>query len=150
MPMLQALAKQMTSTPAIAQLLAPAGVMRPPAGNPGDTGVFISLAGKQALRPYLVLHLVSAPPADGTLDGITGLIDGEIQIDAYGDDPVSARQLSKAVKAAFANYSGQLSDNTILQFTDVTMDVDEVYEQGGGGYLYRSLLRLQAFYTEVS
>lgn len=148
MPVLQALSKRILATPAIASLLAPAGVTRPPAGNPGDTGVFISLAIKQALRPYLVLHLTSGPPASGTLDGITDLIDGEIQFDSYGDDPISAKQLSTAVKSAFANFAGQLSDGTTIQFTDVTMDVDEPYEQGGGGYIYRSLLRLQAFYTQ--
>src|SRR5579871_3237643 len=150
MSVLQAFAQQLALTPAIAALLAPKGVTRPPAGSPGDTGIFISLALKQALRPFLVLHLVSAPPAEASLDGIAALVDGEIQIDAYGDDPVSARQLSRAVKSAFANFGGALPDGTIIQFVNVTMDADEPYEQGGGGYIYRSLLRLQAFYTEGS
>ncbi len=145
MSVLQALAKQIAATPAIVALLAPAGSPRPSAA---DNGIFISLALKQAQRPYLVLHMVDAPPAAGTLDGITALVDGEIQLDSYGDDPVSARQLSKAVKAAFANFSGALPDGTVIQFVDVTMDVDEPYEQGGGGYLYRSLLRLRGFYLE--
>lgn len=146
MPVLLGLAKQIAATPAITSLLAPAGSPRPSAA---DNGIFISLALKQAQRPYLVLHTVSAPPAAGTLDGITALVDGEIQLDSYGDDPVSARQLSTALKKTFANFSGALPDGTTVQFTDVTMDVDEPYEQGGGGYLYRSLLRLRAFYTEA-
>lgn len=145
MSVLLGLAKQIAATPAIAALLAPAGSPRPSAA---DNGIFISLALKQAQRPYLVLHLAGGPPAEGTLEGITALVDGEIQIDSYGDDPVSARQVSKAVKAAFANFSGALPDGTTAQFVDITMDVDEPYEQGGGGYLYRSLLRLKAFYTE--
>ena len=145
MAVLQALSAKLAAAPSIIQFLG----QRPPAGgNPADTGVFISLAVKQALRPYLVLHMISAPPAEATLDGISSLVQAEIQIDSYGDDPVTARQVSKAVKALLANFSGALNDGTTIQFTDVPMDADEPYETGGGGYLYRSLLRLEAFYTE--
>jgi hypothetical protein len=145
MPVLQGLTEQLAAAPAIAKLL---GVR--PAMNPADTGIFISLAVKQSLRPYLVLHLVSAPPAEASLDGITGLVDAEIQFDSYGDDPVSARKLSQAVKGLLAGNQVALPDGTVAEFVDVVMDADEPYELGGGGYLYRSLLRLRTFYTEGS
>jgi hypothetical protein len=141
---LQGLTKQLAATPSIAALLGTR-----PSTNPADTGIFISLAVKQAQRPYLVLHLVSAPPAGATLDGVSALKDSEIQFDSYGDDPISARKLSQQVLALFAGFSAALPDGTVITFTDVTMDGDEPYELGGGGYLYRSLLRLQAFYTEA-
>jgi hypothetical protein len=143
-PVLQALAKQLAATPSIAQLLGTR-----PAQNPADTGIFISLAVKQAQRPFLVMHLLAAPPAAESLDGITALVDGEIQFDSYGDDPVIARKLSQTLKALLGGSSFALGDGAVVQFTAVTMDADEPYELGGGGYIYRSLLRLQTFYTEA-
>ena len=115
------------------------------------TNIFINVAVKQANRPFLVMNLVAAPPAEASLDGISGLIAGEIQFDSYADTPQQARQLSRAVRDFLMTTfnAGALPDNTSIQFVDVTMDHDEPYEEGGSGYLYRSLLRLKAFYTEA-
>lgn len=119
--------------------------------NPAAKSVFMTVAPKGAARPYLVINVVSAPPASGTLDGITALKDGEIQFDSYGDTPQDANTLSNAVRdfLMLTFNQGQLPDGTNIQFVDVTMDQDEPYEQGGSGYLYRHLLRLHAFYTEA-
>jgi hypothetical protein len=114
--------------------------------------IFISVAIKQVNRPFLVMNLVSGPPAEATLDGISALIDGEIQFDSYADTPQQAQQLSRATRDYLMKTfnAGALPDGTTIQFVDVTMDHDEPYEQGGIGYLYRRLLRLKALYTEGS
>jgi hypothetical protein len=131
---------------AVNSLLAPA-----PA-PPNTLAIYINVAMKQSQRPYLVLNVVSAPPAEASLDGISALIDGEIQFDSYADTPQAAQQLSNAVRDYLMKTfnAGALPDKTTIQFVDVTMDHDEPYEQGGAGYIYRRLLRLQALYTEAS
>lgn len=119
-------------------------------GAPATGSVFIVAAIKQANRPFLVLNRVGAPPAASTLDGISQLIDGEIQFDSYADTPQQAQQLSLAVRDYLMTTfnAGALPDGTTIQFVDVTADHDEGREEGGIGYLYRSLLRLKALYTE--
>ena len=120
--------------------------------SPPTDNVFINFATKGSRRPFLILNLVGGPPASGSLDGITALIEGEIQFDSYGDTPQDARKLSRALRDFLLNTfnAGALPDGTTIQFVDVTMDHDEPYEEGGSGYLYRTLLRLKAFYTEAS
>jgi hypothetical protein len=129
---------------AVQKLLAPL----PPVGATPQFSLYDSLASKQVPRPYAVLHIVDAPPAAHSLDGPSSLIDGEFQFDSYGDSQQSARQFSQAIRDALKNFSGALNDGTTIQFFEVSMDVDLPYELGGNGYLYRSMVRLRAFYTE--
>jgi hypothetical protein len=138
------LSKQLALASAITSLLGTR-----PAGNPADTGIFISQAIKGAQAPYVVLHLVDGPPAASSLDGVSELIEGEPQFDSYASDPTIARKLSRAVRDYFKNFSGALPDGTTIQFVDVTMDGDDNYEVGGTGYIFRSFVRLKAFYTEA-
>jgi len=111
-------------------------------------GVYFTLAAEQAARPFVVIHIVSAPPAETSLDGVSELISGRFQFDCYADDQLSARKLSRAVRDLLKNYSGGLSDGTAIQFTAVNLDMDDPYEVGGQGFVFRSLLDLSAFYTE--
>jgi len=133
------------------QLLLSTAVTAQLAAPPAQS-IFKNVAVKQAARPYLVLNRVAAPPAESTLDGISALIDGEIQFDAYADSQDAANALAHAVRDYLMNTfnAGALPDGTTIQFVDVPMDHDEPYEQGGAGYIFRSLLRLKAFYTEAA
>lgn len=139
--------------PGIYQLLvsSPAVAVQNALANPAKTAIFIDVAVKQPPRPFLILTTVAAPPASGSLDGVTDLIDGELQFDSYADTPQAARKLSRAVRDFFMKtfVGGALSDGTTIQFTDVLMEQSEAYELGGVGYIYRYLLRLKAFYTEA-
>jgi hypothetical protein len=117
---------------------------------PATERVFFSLAKKQAARPYIVLHILNAPPAETSLDGSSQLIGGEFQFDSYADDQLTARKVSRAVRDVLKDYSGPLSDGTIIQFTQIVMDFDDPYEEGGVGYMFRSVLRMKGFYTEGS
>ena len=132
--------KQLLKANAVTQLLS----------SPAAQSIYINVAVKQSNRPYLIINRVAAPPAASSLDGMSQLIEGEIQIDSYADDQPTASKLSSAVRDYLMNTfsGGALPDNTTIQFVEVTMDHDEPYEQGGAGYLYRALLRLKAFYTE--
>lgn len=128
----------LVNDPTIGPLLAPGG------------SVYFALAAKEAQRPYIVLHIVGAPPAAVTLDGTSPQIEGRLQFDSYADDLVTARKLSKAVRALLADYSGLLSDGTVLQTLEVVTDFDDAFEIGGVGYLFRVVLDLRIFYTESS
>ena len=119
--------------------------------TPPSAAVHYSLAPKDGAgqRPYVVIHVLNAPPAEATLDGSSDLVEGELQFDCYADDQISARKLSRAVRDVLKNYQDSLPDNTVISSCEVTMDLDDPYEVGGGGYLFRSLFRLRAFYTEA-
>ncbi|HEY3972320.1 MAG TPA: DUF3168 domain-containing protein [Candidatus Sulfotelmatobacter sp.] len=132
----------LSTTPSVASLIAPA-----PNSAPG-TGIYFSLAVKQAARPYVVLHLITSSPAEKSLDGSSSLTRGRFQFDSYADDATTARQLSQAIRAFLQDFSGALPDETVVTFTHVHSDQDDAFEQGGIGYLYRSMLDIEGFYTE--
>jgi Protein of unknown function (DUF3168) len=110
-------------------------------------------APKEPQTPFIVIHMVNLPPAASSLDGVSELIEGEFQFDCYASDDgngaLVARQLAQAVRLLLENYSGTLPDGTTIAFYEVTSDFDDNYETGGQGYLFRSVLRLQAFYSEA-
>jgi|ERR1700733_621674 len=130
-------------------LLAGTSAVSTKLGDPtGAKSIYQSRAGEDVIPSFLVIHLVDVPPAAHSMDGPSGNQNGEIQFDSYAADAPTARALSQAVRDSLKNFSGALSDGTTIQFYRVTMDSDEGYEQGAGGYLFRSLLRLAAFFTE--
>src|SRR5579862_5218470 len=112
------------------------------------TAIYFSLAAKQSARPYIVIHLVNGTPAEKSLDGSSALIRGRFQFDSYADDPTVARQVSQAIRDLLKDFSGPLPDETMITFTAVHADMDDAFEQGGMGYLYRSMLDIEGFYTE--
>lgn len=118
--------------------------------SPNANAIHIGFAIKGTNAPFLVLNLVAAPPAESSLDGISILQEGEIQFDCYASTPQAARKLSRATRdyLMLTFTSGLLPDGTQIEFVDVTLDQDEPYELGGDDYIYRSLLRLKAFWTE--
>lgn len=120
----------------------------PPSGATPQYSVYFSLAAKQAPRPFIVLHLTETLPAGETLDGVSDTMDGEFQFDSYADDQITARRLSQAVRDSLKNLAITLADGTAIQFYSVALDADDPYELGGGGYVFRSVLRLRAFYSE--
>lgn len=115
-----------------------------------SSAIFFGAAGKQPGQRFLVINVLQAPPAATTLDGSSNLIDGELQFDAYAENQLYARKLSRAVRDYFKDFGGALPDGTTIQFTEVTTDRDAGYEVGGEGYSYRSMLRMSAMYTEAA
>jgi hypothetical protein len=110
--------------------------------------IYFSRADKQPPNNFLVIHIVEAPPAAHSLQGPSGLSDGEFQFDSCAPDSPTAQALSLAVKRALEGFSGALADGTTIEFYKVTWDADEGYEEGGTGYIFKHALRLRAFYTE--
>jgi len=147
MPVLGGLYNFPTLNPAAAAVQALLSPLSP-IGGVKQFPVYFSRADKQPPANYVVIHTVDAPPAAHSQDGPSGLQDGEFQFDSCAPDQPTAQQLSNAVKSALQNLSTALSDGTSIQFYEVVMDADEPYEVGGGGYVFRRLLRLKAFYTE--
>jgi hypothetical protein len=130
-------------------------LLSPPANSPAatiakDGAVFFGSAGKQPPARFVVINLPKATPAATTLSGSSALIDGEIQFDSYGETELASHELSRAVKETFLDWGGTLSDDTTIQFIEVTADHDAGYEVGAEGYVYRMMLRMQAFYTEAA
>ena len=131
---------QLLNTAAVSALL----------GATPKAAVFYGAAPKEPPQRFVVVNVLDAPPAAATLDGSSALIDGELQFDSYAEDQMHARQLSRAVKGAFLDYRGPLSDGTTISFTEVSADRDAGYEVGAEGYIFRSLLRMKAMYTEAA
>jgi Protein of unknown function (DUF3168) len=110
--------------------------------------IYFSLAAKQAAPPFLVLHVVSALSAT-TLDGGSDLQEGRIQVDCYAGSQLEARKLSRAVRNCLENYGGPLPEGTLAQFITVNLDMDDPFETGGQGYIFRSVLDFQLFFKEA-
>jgi hypothetical protein len=132
----------------------PAGPPGVPAGSAAAAAAVFQGSGyKQPPVPFLVIHKLNSPPAGQTLDGISALKDGFFQFDSYASDQLTAQKLSAAVLALYfpnnAGFGGTLSDGTVIQFTEVTDDLDAFYEEGGEGYLYHAVLRIKAMYAET-
>lgn len=142
MPVTVGIANLLATTSSVQSLLA-----KDAAGFEGYC-IYFGAAKKSAAPSYLVIHGLDLPPAEHSMDGPSSLSDGEFQFDSYANDQPAARKLSQAVRDALKNYSGSLSDNTTIQFYKISLDVDDPYEIGGGGYVFRSLLRLKSFFTE--
>lgn len=119
-------------------------------GSPPKVAIFFGAAPKKPPQRFVVINILDAPPAAATLDGSSALIDGEFQFDSYAEDQMHARELCRAVKGAFLDYRGSLSDDTTIGFTEVTADRDAGYEVGGEGYIFRCMLRMKAMYTEAA
>lgn len=119
-------------------------------GQAGNSVHFVR-APKQPITPFIVIHLPSVPPAEATMDGSSQLIEGLIQFDCYDKDEngaEDARQLCRAIMNLLSSFGGTLNDGTTIQFTDVIANFDDNYEVGGEDFLFRSVVRLRAFYTE--
>ena len=100
-----------------------------------------------------MIHIISAPPAATSLDGTSALIEGRLQFDSYAHDQLTARRVSRAIRNLLAppggeNFSGPLSDGTLIDITEINNEFDSPYEVGGVGYLNRSILDASGFYTE--
>jgi hypothetical protein len=111
--------------------------------------IFISMALREAARPYIVIHGINLPPAETSLDGSSALRDGEFQFDSYADNAVDARKLSNTVQSALQDLGATLPDGSKIQFVETTADLDDSYEVGGTSFLFRSAIRMKAFYTEA-
>jgi len=122
-----------------------------PVPEPPNSGfaIYFGAAGKTPGQRFVVINVLNAPPAATTLDGSSALKAGELQLDSYAENQIAARKLSDAVRDTFKDYGGVLGDGTTIQFTEVTVDRDAGYEVGGTGYVYRTMVRMTAMYTEA-
>lgn len=118
-------------------------------GAQAKQAIFDGAAAKQPPNRFVVINALNAPPAAQTLDGVSDLIDGEIQFDAYAENQQTAQKLGRAVRDFFKGWGGPLPDGTTIQFTEITIDRNAGFEQGAAGYTYRRLLRMKAMYTEA-
>lgn len=117
----------------------------------GQYAIYFGQAPPLAPRPYVVITIASARPAEHTLSGHSGLIYGRLQFDSYADGDQSTVQLTaNAVRNYWVDYKGVLPDGTAIQFGVINADRDMPYEEGGIGYIYRRMLDISAFWTDPS
>lgn len=110
--------------------------------------VYFSLAPKQAPRPYVVLHKVTAAPIVTFDAGTVDLEPARFQFDSYADDYLTAKKLSAAIKTLLQDFTGQLYTGTLVQAAVANQELDSPFEEGGVGYLFRRILDITLFYKE--
>ena len=113
--------------------------------------IYYILQPKGTIVPSLVLSCVSTRDLY-SMSGITGLREGQWQIDCYASDYYSASGLQLAVKSLLENYVGNLpdTDSTAVAATFIDKCWDMPYEEGGKGFIYRSLLDVRFHYYDTS
>lgn len=111
--------------------------------------IFIGMARRESARPYIVCYRVDAPPAGVTLDGSSALKDGLFQFDAFADSQIDAEKLAKLIETSLEDYGGSLPDGSTIQFYETQNCGDDAYEIGGSSFVFRSVLRMRAFFTEA-
>lgn len=124
------------------------------AADPGVSAIvgnriYYILQPKGTIVPSLVLSCVSTSDLY-SYTGITGLREGAWQIDCYASDYYSASGLQLAVKSVLENYVGDLPDTdaTPVAATFIDKCWDMPYEEGGKGFIYRSLLNVRFHYYD--
>jgi hypothetical protein len=144
---LSALYAQLSAQSGIVQLVGPGAYLGAPSQVVG--AFFFGAAGKQPPQRFIVISLLDGPPAATTLDKTTALKDGEFQFDSYAESQVVARQISETMRDLLIDLvQVALPNGMVITFTENTVDRDLGYEVGAEGYVFRSLLRLRAFYNE--
>lgn len=144
---LPALYAQLALQAAILQLIGPGAYNGAPANV--VSAFFFGAASKQPPQRFIVINLLDGPPAATTLDQTTALKDGEFQFDSYAETQLVARQISQAIRDLLIDLvATALPNGVVITFTENTVDRDLGYEVGAESYVFRSLLRLRAFYTE--
>jgi putative Ig domain-containing protein len=144
---LPALYAQLAKQSGILALLGPGAYSGAPANV--VSAFFFSAAGKQPPQRFLVITLLDGRPVATTLDLTTALRDGQFQFDSYAENQLVARAISQTVRDLLIDLvNATLPNGTVITFTENTLDRDMGYEQGGTGYVWRSLLRLSGLYTE--
>lgn len=146
---LPALYAQLASSLPILQLIGPGAYNSAPLSV--VNAFFFGAAGKQTPQRFIVINVFDGTPAATTLDQTTALKGGEFQFDSYAENQLVARQISETVRDLLIDLVGAtLPNGTTITFTENTVDRDLGYELGGESYVFRSMLRLSAFYTEGS
>jgi hypothetical protein len=146
-PILPALYAQLAAQTPIQQLIGPGAYNGAPAN--AVSAFFFGAASKQPPARFIVINVLNAPPAATTLSQTTALIDGEFQFDSYAESQLVARQISETIRGLLIDLVGtSLPNGVTITFTENTVDRDLGYEIGGESYVFRSLLRLRAFYNE--
>jgi hypothetical protein len=147
-PILPALYAQLAAQSAIIGLIGPGAYPGAPAN--AVNAFFFGAASKQPPARFIVINVLDAPPAATTLSQTTALIDGEFQFDSYAESQLVARQISETIRGLLIDLVGATLPNGVtITFTENTVDRDLGYEIGAESYVFRSLLRLRAFYTET-
>jgi hypothetical protein len=149
-PILPALYLQLALQTAIQQLIGPGAYAGAPANIVG--AFFFGAAPKQPPARFIVINVLDGPPAATTLDLTTALKDGEFQFDSYAapefGGQLVARQISETIRDLLIDLvSVALPNGVTITFTENTVDRDFGYEIGGESYVFRSLLRMRAFYN---
>jgi hypothetical protein len=116
--------------------------------------VYFVLQPKGTSIPSIVLSLVTTNDLYES-SGCTGLREGVWQIDCYGADYYTAKSVSKAVRLLLDNYMGNMGGSvspyvagTAVTSCMISKDWDMPYEEGGKGFVYRSLLEIRMRYID--
>jgi hypothetical protein len=113
--------------------------------------VYFVLAPKGSVLPQIVLSRVATGDIYD-VSGATGFRDALFQVDCYATDYYSTRAISLAVRMLLESYKGNLPDvdTTPVSAVFTEKDWDMPYEQGGKGFVFRSLLEFRVHHYDTA
>src|SRR5579872_7448125 len=116
--------------------------------------VYLGILPKQYQTPCIRLQNVGSENIV-TMDSTAALRAKRMQFDCYAPlgQYVKAHQIALAVKALLQDYRGNLvddSNNVLATITasEVLMELDEPLEEGTGGFLHRTVVDINFWFTE--
>jgi Protein of unknown function (DUF3168) len=103
---------------------------------------FVKMPGKETVLPSVVFQVITARSVSSA-QGFSHFRFVHVQFDSYATNYTDAVTLSNALRARLASFSGPLPDGTIIHGSIVLNEMDQPYEAGTGGYIFRRILEIE-------
>ena len=111
-------------------------------------GVYWILIPKGATVPALVITKIATDDTVSTSK--TFLTRGALfQIDCYGTSYYQSKNVATAVRGVLNNYTGTLTEGTVVQGITIEKDWDMPFEESSAlGFVYRNMLQFRVWYLD--
>ena len=99
-----------------------------------------------SLPAIMITAVISSPIV--TNEGTADLNYQRFQFDCLATSYLEAHRLKDAVKALLQDYRGTLIEGTQIFSSITKMELDNPFEEGKGGYIYRCIIDIQFGFIE--
>lgn len=97
--------------------------------------------------PAIVIVAVTSRPIV-TNDGTADLNYQRFQFDCYAANYLDSHRLKDAVKHTLQDFKGTLIDGTVINSAITKMELDNPFEEGKGGFIFRCVIDIQFGFVE--